>query len=464
MAGGRCVMRFEPHAYQQYAIDRIVADECVGLFLDMGLGKTTITLTAINRLLYERFAIRKALVIAPKTVAEATWTAEAGKWEHLQNLRVVRVLGTEKKRIDALGTEADVYVINRENVPWLVDHLQNAWDFDMVVLDESTSFKNPRAQRFRSLKKVRPRIRRLVALTGTPSPNGMEDLWAQIYLLDGGKRLGRSMTAFRDHFFRQDYVRPGQMYRTYSLLPGADEKILKQIEDICISMTAADYLTLPDYIEDMVPVVLDGPAQKAYDRMKKEALIQYADTVITAASAAVLNGKLLQLCSGSVYDVDGKPIQIHDCKLQAFRELVEQLNGEHALVFYWFEHERDALTESIDKMGLSYRVYHGEEDMDLWNSGKLDLLLAHPASCGYGLNLQAGGHHIIWYGYPNWNLELYQQSNKRLHRQGQEHPVICHHLVVHGGVDEAVVAALHSKGDAQDEIIRYLAAEIGGAS
>lgn len=453
-------MKYEPHNYQAYATQRIVDDPAVGLFLDMGLGKTVITLTAVNELKYNRFQVARCLVVAPKKVAEATWATEAAKWDHLRHLRIIPVLGSAKRRIAALATPGDVWVINRENVPWLVDYCRNDWPFDMVVLDESSSFKNASSKRFKALRLVRLRIRRLVELTGTPSPNGLEDLWAQVYLLDGGVRLGKTLTSYREAFFTQDYSRPGQMYRTYSPQDGAEDRIKAAISDICVSMSAADYLELPDYVEDIVPVALDTKAKRAYDALERDMLLQVDEATITAGSAAVLNGKLLQLCSGAAYDETGNAVRIHDCKLEAFMELVEGLHGEHALVFYWFQHERDRLLEALAKPGLRVRVYTGSADGEAWNAGEVDILLAHPMSCGYGLNLQQGGHHAVWYGYPNWALELYQQANARLYRQGQQYPVICHHLVVQGGMDEAVVAALHDKGDAQAALMASLRAKI----
>lgn len=453
-------MKFVPHSYQQYAIDRIKADSFVGLFLGMGLGKTVITLTAINDLRYDRWAVARVLVVAPKKVAEATWCAEAAKWDHLQHLRIVPVLGSAQKRIQALSTPGDIWVINRENVPWLVDYCRNSWPFDMVVLDESSSFKNPQSKRFKAMKLVRPRINRLVELTGTPAPNGLEDLWAQIYLLDGGQRLGRTISSYREAFFTEDWAHPGQQYRTYSPQEGADRRIRAAISDICVSMKAEDYLELPDYIEDIVPVALDTRARKAYEKLERDMLLEVDEQTITAGTAAVLNGKLLQLCSGAVYDAVGNAAQVHDCKVEAFLEVVEQLHGEHVLVFYWFRHELERLMAALEDSGLRVQVYQGADDADAWNAGEVDLLLAHPASCGYGLNLQAGGHHIIWFGYPNWALEIYQQANARLHRQGQQYPVIVHHLVVQGGMDEAVVAALHDKGDTQEALMQALKARI----
>jgi len=453
-------MKFVPHNYQRYAIERIITDERVGLFLDMGLGKTVITLSAVNDLRFNRWAVSRVLVIAPKKVAEATWMNEAQKWDHLQHLRIVPVLGPLQRRIKALEELGDIWVINRENVPWLVDHLRNAWPFDMVILDESSSFKNPQAKRFRALRSVLPRIRRLVELTGTPAPNGLEDLWAQIFLLDGGERLGKTISSYRDAYFTQDRSYPGQTYRTYSPQPGADVRVREAIADICVSMKAEDYLELPDFIEDVVPVVLDEQARKAYDKMERDMLLEVDEQTVTAGSAAVLNGKLLQLCSGAVYDSEGTVVPVHSCKVEAFLEVIEQLHGEHALVFYWYQHERDRLTEALAKTGLRVRVYTGAQDEQDWNAGEIDVLLAHPASCAYGLNLQQGGRHEVWYGFPNWALELYQQANARLYRQGQERPVISHLLVVQHGMDEAVVAALHSKGDMQEALMEALKAKV----
>lgn len=453
-------MKFVPHSYQRYAIERILQDNSLGLFLDMGLGKTVITLTAINDLKFNRWAVSRCLVVAPKKVAEATWSHEAEKWDHLRHLKIVPVLGSLKKRVQALHTPGDIWVINRENVPWLVEYFRNNWPFDMVVLDESSSFKNPQSKRFKAMKLVMSRIARLVLLTGTPAPNGLEDLWAQIYLLDAGERLGRTISSYREAFFTQDYARPGQMYRTYTPQQDAESRIRAAISDICVSMKSEDYLELPDYIESTVPVALDAKAKRAYDKLEKEMLLEVDTQLVTAQSAAVLNGKLLQLCSGAVYDSTGEVVNIHDCKLEAFLETIEQLNGEHALVFYWYKHEADRLTKALAKTDKVVRVYRGPEDEKAWNDGEVDILLAHPVSCGYGLNLQAGGHHAIWFGYPNWALEIYQQANKRLHRQGQKHPVICHHLVVQGGMDEDVIAALHDKGDTQESLMQALKARI----
>ena len=454
-------LRFVPHNYQQVAINRLVSSPRLALFQDMGLGKTVEVLTAIQELRM-RWRVSRVLVVAPKKVAEATWTAEAAQWDHLKGMRISRVLGTMKRRVQALNTPADLYVINRENVPWLVGYYRNDWPFDGVVLDESSSFKNPRSQRFKALKQVLSRIRWLVELTGTPAPNGLEDLWAQIYLLDQGERLGRTITSFREAFFTQDRSYPGQQYRTYTPQEGADKRIEAAISDICVSMKAEDYLELPEYIEDVVPVELDSAAQKAYKKLEREALLQVEESTITAGTAAVLNGKLLQLCSGAVYDTEGQATEIHSCKIEAFLEVVEQLNGQHALVFYWYRHEVERLLKALAETfpGLRVRVYAGDADAEAWNAGEVDLLLAHPSSCGYGLNLQQGGNHMIWFAFPNWALEVYQQACKRLHRQGQQFPVVSHLLVVQGGMDQAVVAALQEKGDAQEALMQALKAKI----
>ena len=454
-------MRFVPHNYQRVAIERLVSSPRLALFQDMGLGKTVEVLTAVQTLRM-RWRVSRVLVVAPKKVAEATWSNEAAQWDHLSDMKIVPVLGTLTKRIMALNAPADLYVINRENIPWLVDYYRNEWPFDGVVLDESSSFKNPQSKRFKALKKVLDRIQWLVLLTGTPAPNGLEDLWAQIYLLDQGQRLGRTISSFRDAFFTQDKSYPGQQYRTYTPQPGADKRIEDAIADICVSMKAEDYLELPEYIEDVVPVELDAPAKKAYKKQEREMLLEIDGATITAGTAAVLNGKLLQLCSGAVYDTNGQAQEVHGCKVEAFLEVVEQLNGQHALVFYWYKHEVDRLLDALARQfpSLRVRVYLGDEDAAAWNAGEVDILLAHPASCGYGLNLQKGGHHMVWFGFPNWALEIYQQACKRLHRQGQQFPVVSHLMVVQGGMDQAVVAALQEKGDAQEALMQALKAKI----
>lgn len=451
-------MQFKPHPYQAYCISRLLSDPALGLLLDMGLGKTVITLTAINELQYNRFQVGRVLIVAPKKVAEATWQKEASKWDHLHHLRFSSVLGSAAKRIQALHSPADIWVVNRENVPWLVEYYRNAWPFDMVVLDESSSFKNHKAKRFKALTWVRHSIHRIVELTGTPAPNGLLDLWAQIYLLDEGQRLGKKITHFRERYFDPDQ-RGRDMVYSYAPKPGADNAIRQLIGDICVSMKAEDYINLPDCLYNDIPVVLDSRAKVAYERLEKDTLLQVAESTIDAGSAAVLTGKLLQLCNGAVYDDAGQMVEIHQCKLEAFLEVIESLQGQPVLVFYNFRHDLERLEAVLAGTGLRVRRLTGATDEADWNGRKIDVLLAHPASCAYGLNLQAGGNHVIWFGL-NWSLELYQQANKRLHRQGQTEKVIIHHLVVQGGVDEDVVAALHDKGDTQDRLMAALKARI----
>ncbi len=451
-------MKYVPHPYQAYCIERIINDAALGMFLDMGLGKTVITLTAIADLKYNRFAVRRVLVIAPKKVAEATWSKEAAKWDHLHLLRIVTVLGSEQRRIRALNTPADIWIINRENVQWLVDYYRNSWPFDMVVIDESSSFKNHQAKRFKSLKWVRPHINRIVELTGTPAPNGLIDLWAQIYLLDGGQRLGKTITGFRERYFSPDQRNATTIF-SYKPKDGSDNAIQSLIGDICVSMKAEDYLQLPDVVIDNIPVVLDPKAQKQYDELEREMLLQVDEDTIEAPFAASLSNKLLQLCNGAAYDADHRVIDIHQCKIEAFMELVEQLNGQPALVFYNFQHDLTRLESALSKTKLRVRRLSTPQDETDWNNRQIDILLAHPASCAYGLNLQDGGNHVVWFGL-NWSLELYQQANKRLHRQGQTQKVIIHHLAVVGGRDEDVVAALGDKGATQDHLINSLKARI----
>jgi SNF2 family DNA or RNA helicase len=451
-------VNFTPHNYQRYCIERVLDTPALGLLLDMGLGKTVITLTAVNDLKYNRFAVNKILVIAPKKVAESTWVKEASKWDHLKLLRFSTVLGSQTKRIKALNTPADIYVINRENVPWLVEYYKNAWPFDMVIVDEFSSFKNHQAKRFKSLKWVRPHIKRIVGLTGTPAPNGMLDLWAQVYLLDGGERLGKTITGFRERYFEPDQRNRDRVF-TYSPKQGADERIQQLIGDICVSMKAEDYLELPDIVFNTVPIILDSKAEKAYNKLETEMLLQVDETTIDAGSAAVLTNKLLQLCNGAVYDEDRNVVNIHDCKLEAFMELIEGLNGKPALVFYNFQHDKDRIKKALAKTNLRVRELKTPQDETDWNNREIDILLAHPASAAYGLNLQQGGNHVVWFGL-NWSLELYQQANKRLHRQGQTEKVIIHHLTVSGGVDEDVVRALENKTNTQDDLMAALKARI----
>lgn len=455
-------MQYQPHPYQQYCVNRIedmpVPGPGLGLYLGMGLGKTSIVLTAIAELKYNRFAVRRVLVVAPKKVAEATWSNEAKKWEHLRLLRIVPVLGSLAKRVRALNTPADVYVINRENVQWLVDYYRNDWPFDMVILDESSSFKNHRAKRFKALTWVRSRITRLIELTGTPAPNTLIDLWAQVFLLDGGERLGKTIGGFRERYFLPDQRNAQQIF-SYKPKDGAGDTIQDRIKDICISMSAQDYLQLPPCNIVDVPVVLDPTARRAYKKLEQEMLLEIDEEEITAATAAALGNKLLQLGNGAVYGENRKVVEIHDCKIEAFCELVEALQGQSALVAYNFQHDRDRMLAALSKTGLRVRVYQSAQDEADWNAHKIDILLAHPASTAYGLNLQDGGRHIIWFGL-NWSLELCQQFDKRLHRQGQRDPVFIHRLIVQDSMDVDVVAALEGKSTTQDSLLRALKVRI----
>lgn len=450
-------MKFVPHDYQRYCIDRIISDNSLGLFLDMGLGKTVITLTAVNELIYNRFEVGKVLVIAPKKVAETTWTNEARKWEHLRNLRVSRVIGTLSQRVRALNTPADIYVINRENVPWLVEYDRNSWRFDMVVIDELSSFKSSKAQRFKSLCYVRPHIKRIVGLTGTPASNGLIDLWAQIYLLDEGERLGKKITHFRTRYC--DCNTHGGHFSTYAMKEGAEESIKAAISDICISMKAEDYLQLPECTVVDVPVYMDKRTEKRYDEFERDMLLQIDEATLDAGTAAVLSGKLMQFANGAVYDENKNVVEIHSEKLETLTELIEGLNGQHALIFYNFRHDLERILKHFEKSSLVIRELKTSQDEADWNTGKIDLLLAHPASAGYGLNLQQGGHHVIWFGL-NWSLELYEQANKRLHRQGQQEKVIIHRLITQGTRDEDVAAALEGKQDVQNALLEALKVRI----
>lgn len=422
------------------------------------MGKTIITLSVINELKYGRFQVRKVLVIAPKKVAEATWQREAAKWDNVKHLRFSTVLGSQAKRIRALNTPADIYIINRENVVWLVDYYKNDWPFDMVVCDEFSSFKSHSAKRFKALAAIRGHIDRIIGLTGTPSPNGLDDLWSQVYLLDQGQRLGRYYTHFRERYFEPG-KRSREVIYQYDPKDGAEAAILEKISDICISMKAADYLQLPKIIYDDIPVVLDAKAKKAYTELERKMILELPDDVIDVTSAAALSNKLQQLANGAIYNDEHDWHAIHSCKLDAFMELIERLNGQHALVFYNFQHDRERLQELLAKSKLRVRVFSGAQDEADWNAGKVDILLAHPASTAYGLNLQDGGHHVIWFGL-NWSLELYQQANKRLHRQGQEQPVIVHHLICVGTRDEDLADALSRKDKSQEWVLQSLKARI----
>lgn len=436
------------HAYQVRSVDHILEHEGAGLLLDMGLGKTISTLTAIDKLMYDSFEVSKVLVIAPKQVARDTWITEKEKWEHVNHLELSLVLGTAEQRRAALLRKADIYVINRENVAWLVSLYGSAFPFDMLVVDELSSFKNPSSQRFKALRMVRPKIKRVVGLTGTPAPNGLIDLWSQIYLLDMGERLGRSVTRYR-----QEYFRPGQtnghVVYNYRINKGSEDTIYSKISDICISMKAKDYLDLPEKIVTDVPVILPKKIQAAYEAFEEEQVLQLFDAEITAVNAAALTNKLLQYASGAVYDEDRDVHEVHTEKLEALEEVIESANSP-VLIFYNYKHELSRIKTRLK--AYKPRELKTSTDIADWNNGKIQVLTAHPASAGHGLNLQRGGNNIIWMSTP-WSLELYMQANARLHRQGQQKPVMVFRLVAKNTHDEKVIKAIENKNESQESLM-----------
>ncbi len=446
-------MKYVPHEYQEYAKEFIVDRKVSALFLDCGLGKTVITLTAIWELLLDYFEIRRVLVIAPLRVARDTWSGELGKWEHLSGIEMSLVIGSEKERRAALNRRANVFIINRENVEWLVE--SRRWDFDMVVLDELSSFKSHKAKRFKALEKIRPKVKRIVGLTGTPAPNGLIDLWAEIGILDMGQRLGRFIGGYRERFFVPD-KRSRQMVFSYKPRDGAEEAIYGLISDICISMKAVDYLEMPECVYNRVEVSMSEKEMKLYRQLEKDMLLPFADGDIDAVNAAALSGKLLQMANGAVYDENGGVKHIHDRKLEALEDLVEAANGKPVLVAYWYQHDLDRIKKRTSAAALDTAA-----DMEKWNAGEIPVAVIHPASAGHGLNLQAGGSTLIWFGLT-WSLELYQQTNARLWRQGQKETVVVHHLIAKGTLDETVMAALERKDGSQSALVEAVKARIGG--
>lgn len=448
-------MRFIPHAYQQYAIQHIETHKEAALFLDMGLGKTVIALSAIWDLAFDFFEVSKVLVVAPLRVARDTWPAEIEKWEHLKYMTYSVVVGTEEERRQALLKKALVYIINRENVDWLVSKSGVPFRFDMVVIDELSSFKSHTSKRFKSFLKVRPRIKRIVGLTGTPSGNGLMDLWAEFRPLDMGKRLGRYISHYREAFFEPD-KRNQMMVFSYKPRPGAAKEIYQLIGDMTISMKSLDFLPMPKLIMNEVHVKLSPAEREVYDELRKKMALSIEGKEIDAANAAALSGKLLQMANGAVYDDDHKPIRIHDRKLDALEDLVEAANGKPILIAYWFKHDLARMKER-----LSIREIRSSKDITDWNEGKISVAAIHPASAGHGLNLQAGGSVLIWFGLT-WSLELYQQTNARLWRQGQKHTVIIEHIVTEGTIDEQVMRALQSKNKTQEALIAAVKANLKG--
>ena len=447
-------MKYEPHNYQQFATDFILEHPISCLMLDMGLGKTVITLTALWQLALDSFDVSRILVIAPKRVAEDTWPKELSKWEHLSGLDATLVMGTQAEREAALRQQTFLYIINRENVSWLVAN--HPWNFDMVVIDELSSFKSNQAQRFKAMKKVRPLVSRIVGLTGTPAPNSLLDLWPEMYLMDMGHRLGRFIGGFRERFFTPD-KRNREIIYSYKPREGAEEAIYGLISDICISMKAVDYLDMPELIMNRVEVSMDSRERKIYEDFQRDMVVSLQGEELDAVNAAALSGKLLQMANGAVYGENRKVLHIHDRKLDALEDLMEAANGKPLLVAYWYEHD----LQRIKARFKNARCIDTTQDIDDWNAGKIPLALIHPASAGHGLNLQEGGCTIVWFGLT-WSLELYQQLNARLWRQGQKHTVVIHHIVTKDTHDEDVLRALDNKDTRQSALIDAVRARLEG--
>ena len=452
-------MKYRPHDYQRYAIEYIKQHPVSAVLLDMGLGKTSICLTALHDLLTDDFESHRVLVIAPLRVARDTWPGEIQKWDHLADLSYSLAIGSEDERLRAFAKKADIYITNRENVQWLIEKSGIPFDFDTVVVDELSSFKNHQAKRFRSLLMVRPRIKRMIGLTGTPSANGLMDLWAEYRLLDMGQRLGRYITRYRLKYFQPDR-RNAQVVYSYRPLPGAEEEIYKAISDITISMRSTDYLQMPDKVMSEYPVYLSESEKEAYDNLKDNLILD--DKEVTASNAGVLSMKLSQMANGAVYDDDGTSLEIHSRKLDALEDIVEAAAGKPILLAYWFKHDRQRIIQRLKSLNAVFRDLDSSESLKMWNRGELQVGLIHPASAGHGLNLQDGGNTIVWYGLT-WSLELYQQTNARLWRQGQRaSTVVIQHIITKGTIDERILKVLQNKEQVQDALIEAVKAEIGG--
>ena len=447
-------MKFIPHDYQRYAAEFIITHPISALLLDMGLGKTSITLTAINDLLFDSFEIHKVLVVAPLRVARDTWSAEIEKWEHLKNLQYSVVVGPAQERLKALCTPADIYIINRENIQWLVEESGLTFDFDMAVIDELSSFKNHQSKRFKAFMKVRPKLKRIVGLTGTPASTGLMDLFAEFKLLDMGERLGRLIGQYRNAYFQPD-KRNGMVVYSYKPLPDAEQRIYDKISDITISMKATDHLKMPELISAEYMVQLSENEKEKYDRLKKDLIFSTEDNEVTAANAASLSNKLSQMANGAVYSDDGETVHIHDRKLDALEDIIESMNGKPLLVAYWFKHDLERIRKRFE-----IREIKSSEDISDWNSGKIPVALIHPASAGHGLNLQSGGSTLVWFGLT-WSLELYQQTNARLWRQGQTaDTVVIQHIIAKCTIDEQIMKALKTKNTTQAALITAVKAEV----
>ena len=452
-------MKYCPYDYQTYATDFILKHPVAAVFLDMGLGKSIITLTAIFDLCLDSFLVRKVLVIAPLRVARDTWPGEIQKWDHLNGLTYSVAIGTEAERKAALMQRASVFIINRENVQWLIEESGLPFDYDMVVIDELSSFKSYQAKRFRSLLKVRPMVSRIVGLTGTPSSNGLMDLWAEFRVLDMGKRLGRFITRYRTAYFTPD-KRNGQVVFSYKPLPDAEDAIYRKIADITISMKATDHLKMPECVINEVKVKLSDKEREVYERFKRELVVSLKGEEIDAGNAAALSGKLSQMANGAVYGENKRMLPIHERKLDALEDLLEAANGKPVLVAYWFKHDLARIQERLHKLHIPFSTLDTAESISRWNRGEFPVALIHPASAGHGLNLQAGGSTLIWFGLT-WSLELYQQTNARLWRQGQKsESVVIHHIITSGTIDERIMTALQKKEKTQTALIDAVKAEV----
>lgn len=448
-------MRYVAHNYQNYAKDFILAHKVSALFLDCGLGKTITTLTAINELMYDSFEISKVLIIAPLRVAQSTWKDEIEKWDHLNLLRYSIAVGDEKERLKALKQNSDIYIINRENVDWLVTKSGVDFNFDMLIIDELSSFKSHTSKRFKSLLKIRPYFERVVGLTGTPSSNGLMDLWAEFRVLDLGERLGRYITHYRNEYFLPD-KRNGAVIFSYKPQKNAEERIYRRLADMTISMKSTEYLKMPELILNEFEINLDEEDQTKYKKFKKEMVMTIQEKEIDAINAASLSNKLIQLANGSIYDEDKKFYEVHNKKLDKLEEIIESANGKPVLVAYWFKADK----ERIEKR-FKVREIKTADDIKQWNKGMIDLALIHPASAGHGLNLQSGGSTLVWFSLT-WSLELYQQTNARLYRQGQKDTVVIHHLIIKNTIDEDIMKSLKRKDKTQEALMRAVKARIGG--
>ena len=452
-------MEFKPHDYQKYATEFIESHPIAAVILQMGLGKTVCTLTAIEHLMYDTFEVSKVLIVAPLRVAKVTWSDEINKWDHLSHLTYSVAVGSEKERLSALKKKADLYMINRENLQWLIEKSGLPFDYDMVVLDELSSFKSWQSKRFRAFMKVRPKVQRVVGLTGTPSSNGLMDLFAEFKCLDMGERLGRFITQYRNAFFIPDRMN-GQVVYSYKLRPFAEEEIYRRIGDITISMKALDHLKMPELIENRYPVYMDDGEKQQYESMKKDLILPYLENeAITAANAAALSGKLCQMANGAVYSDEGSVAHIHDRKLDALEDIIEAAQGP-ILLCYWFKHDLERITKKLDELKVEYARISSDGSIRMWNEGKFQVGLIHPASAGHGLNLQAGGNHIVWFGLT-WSLELLEQTNARLWRQGQRaETVVVQYLVTAGTIDERILDAISKKEKDQNALIDAVKAQL----